>query len=377
MRIRLAPLLAAAFAFAGCLNSGTPAGGEPDPASFAVPPVPLVDANTTVATLHEFVTTFPARVDNVPTHLGARDWLASEFAAAGLEVWRQPFTNRIPQENIAGIHWGVDRDTWVVIAGHYDTTSQECAILAPDISPPVCPLRAPTQGAYDNGSGTILVLELARAFASVPTWYTVAFVEFDGEERGLEGSSAFVQAAVDGDTPYGALDFRAMVDLDMFGLNWPGVDSPIEVGQNSPELLAFVQDTTRAMGVPEGAMLYDGPGLDLPNGDRLPFRQLGDTDFRNFGVLGVPYLFLTSDFYNAQAPLNVPVTLPYGIYPFWHFIDTWDTMVLSAGSEADVVAGFQTALDLSAAVVHVMAAQPMVPLTGIPIEERVNADPGA
>ena len=47
------------------------------------------------------------------------------------------------------------------------------------------------QGAEDNGSGTVTMLELARALSSKEHYYTYVFVSFDGEEVGLLGSANF------------------------------------------------------------------------------------------------------------------------------------------------------------------------------------------
>ena len=48
-------------------------------------------------------------------------------------------------------------------------------------------------GANDNGSGVAVVLELAEIFSKNPLKYlTLAFALFDGEEIGLQGSSAYV-----------------------------------------------------------------------------------------------------------------------------------------------------------------------------------------
>lgn len=47
------------------------------------------------------------------------------------------------------------------------------------------------QGAEDNGSGTALMMELARVLANRPHHYTYVFVSFDAEEVGLLGSANY------------------------------------------------------------------------------------------------------------------------------------------------------------------------------------------
>ncbi|MBD3297245.1 MAG: M28 family peptidase, partial [candidate division Zixibacteria bacterium] len=67
-------------------------------------------------------------------------------------------------------------DKVIVIGGHYDSYNGDSDPL----------VYAP--GADDNGSGTVCVLEIARALADIPTKKTIIFVAFDGEEYGLYGS---------------------------------------------------------------------------------------------------------------------------------------------------------------------------------------------
>jgi peptidase M28-like protein len=66
-------------------------------------------------------------------------------------------------------------------------------------------------GADDNGSGTVAVLELARAFAAakLKPRRTIVFAHFSGEEIGLHGSKALAES------PPGKV--VAMVNLDMIG----------------------------------------------------------------------------------------------------------------------------------------------------------------
>lgn len=67
-------------------------------------------------------------------------------------------------------------------------------------------------GANDNASGSATLVELAEAFADVPTRNDVRLVWFDGEEAGLLGSRAHVRAnAAD------AARTIAMLNMDMVG----------------------------------------------------------------------------------------------------------------------------------------------------------------
>ena len=51
-------------------------------------------------------------------------------------------------------------------------------------------------GTNDNGSGTVLLLELARLLKGVDTEYSIKFIHFSGEEDGLHGSNYYVDNTV-------------------------------------------------------------------------------------------------------------------------------------------------------------------------------------
>lgn len=72
----------------------------------------------------------------------------------------------------------------ILVAGHYDSRASKVLDASSD---------AP--GADDDGSGTAVVLELARVLASYPTDASIVFACFAGEEQGLLGSAAFAEMA--------------------------------------------------------------------------------------------------------------------------------------------------------------------------------------
>jgi Zn-dependent M28 family amino/carboxypeptidase len=350
--LALLALLVSGAVFAGCLDSesATPDADDGADAGAAVGMAPAVDVVPLLGDLRAFAEGNPSRADNHPDHEAARQFLAAKFEAHGLEVYRQEFYQGIPQANIVGIKWGEVREEWVVVGGHYDIVRMPSC---PDGL--TCPTGTTSQGMYDDGSGTIMTLHLAKAFASIPTKYTIAFVGFDGEERGLQGSGNFSETFAAGLTPYGPITYRAMLDLDMFGLNWPGVDAPVYFDSNSPALEDEVRSLAGAAGFPEGMVKYQGI-------------TLGRSDYAHFMDLGVPTGFFISSFEEYQAPADVP--LPgqqpapgLDAYPFWHTQDTWETMVLMAGSEADVAAGFQSGVDLASGVLWRMAQAGDLPVT--------------
>ncbi len=89
--------------------------------------------------------------------------------------------------------------------------------------------------ASDNGSGTSMVLDLARYFSKgKQPYYSIAFMLFSGEEAGLKGSSYYV------DHPVFPLDqIRLVINLDMVGTGQDGVI--LFNGTQRPREAAIVQ----------------------------------------------------------------------------------------------------------------------------------------
>ncbi len=73
-------------------------------------------------------------------------------------------------------------------------------------------------GANDNASGTSMVLNLARYFATHPVKYSVAFICFSGEELGLLGSQHYVSNPL---FPLGKIKF--LINLDIVGTGDEGI----------------------------------------------------------------------------------------------------------------------------------------------------------
>lgn len=86
-------------------------------------------------------------------------------------------------------------DVFVIVDGHYDT------VVGP--------------GTNDNGSGTAVILEMARLLQSIPTEYSVKFINFSGEEDGLLGSQHYVSSVVNATTP--KMNIRLLFNIDEVG----------------------------------------------------------------------------------------------------------------------------------------------------------------
>jgi hypothetical protein len=131
--------------------------------------------------------------------------------------------------NIVGIVEGSDpelRNAFVAFGAHYDHVGYAEGELVSGSNPPrrtAAPGRITRgaeedriwNGADDDGSGTVTLMALARAFATGPApKRSLIFVWHTGEERGRWGSLYFA------DHPAAALDrFVAQLNIDMVGRN--------------------------------------------------------------------------------------------------------------------------------------------------------------
>lgn len=132
-------------------------------------------------------------------------------------------------------------------------------------------------GADDDASGTIAIVEVAEAFSTLatPPRRSMVFLLVSGEEKGLLGSRWFAE------NPTVPLeDIVANVNADMVGRNWS--DTVVVIGKEHSELGRIMNDVgTRH------------PELDMaPIDDRWPEENFyRRSDHFNFARRGVPVLF--------------------------------------------------------------------------------------
>lgn len=96
---------------------------------------------------------------------------------------------------------------YVIVGAHFDHLGRDSSSARdPEKG------RVIRYGADDNGSGTVVVMEVARRLARTPTQRSVIIVNFTGEELGLLGSEWFASHL-----PVAKDKVQAMVNLDMVG----------------------------------------------------------------------------------------------------------------------------------------------------------------
>jgi hypothetical protein len=173
--------------------------------------------------------------------------------------------------NVIGILPGSDpvlRDTYVVFSAHFD----HVGVGRPDATG-----DSIYNGADDNASGTAGLIEVARAFASLPEApaRSLIFLAVSGEEKGLLGSEYY------SDNPTVPLEsIVANINVDMIGRNAP--DSIVVIGQEYSSLGPLVQEVAAAH--PELKMTV---AQDIWPEQRFFFRS----DHYNFARKEIPALF--------------------------------------------------------------------------------------
>jgi hypothetical protein len=122
-------------------------------------------------------------------------------------------------------------------------------------------------GAADNGSGVVILLEIARILKSGPMLrYPVIFLFDDGEEQALLGSQAFIEHS-----PY-VKDVRWVVNLDARGVSGPSM--MFETSSDNTGLIRlFAGAVPRPV---SNSLMYD-----------LYKKLPSDTDFTNFRAHGM------------------------------------------------------------------------------------------
>lgn len=178
------------------------------------------------------------RLEKIMKQIDSTRQPASFDCGRTLEVETAINNRPIEIRNVVGWLRGTDpilRDEIVTIGAHYDHVGSKTVADTVD---------GIFNGADDNASGTTAVIEIARAYSlleSLPR-RSVLFIAFAGEESGLLGSRAYVQAP-----SFPIARHVAMFNLDMVGRNSP--DS-LSVGGDtrSPELARINEEENKKIG---------------------------------------------------------------------------------------------------------------------------------
>ncbi len=134
---------------------------------------------------------------------------AFENKPASIKIkFNNKFYEDYPTQNVAGLIKGSKYpDKYFVFTAHYDHLG-------------MMGNKTYFPGANDNGSGTSMLLDLARYF-SLPenqSEYSIIFIAFSGEESGLHGSAYFAENPL-----FPLENIKLLVNLDMVGSGSNGI----------------------------------------------------------------------------------------------------------------------------------------------------------
>ena len=187
------------------------------------------------------------RAEATPT-ISLRDSDVEKFLNANPTVTlsvhaRAAIRKPVELRNVAGILRGSDpllRDTYILVTAHYD----HIGVLPPGEGDRVY------NGANDDGSGTVSVIEIAEALAQMPQHpkRSIVFMTFFGEEKGLFGSRYYAAH------PFFPLKQHiAQINLEQLGRtddnDGPQVGSATFTGFDFSDVPATFEQAGKATGV--------------------------------------------------------------------------------------------------------------------------------
>jgi Zn-dependent M28 family amino/carboxypeptidase len=205
----------------------------------------------------------------------AADFIAEQFRRAGLDpAGHNGYFQKGLAKNVVGLLRGSDpqlRDTCVVLSAHYD----HLGVHGDQIY----------NGANDDGSGTVSVIEIASALAAMnpSPKRTIVFVTFYGEELGELGSQYFVRHPVCASTV-------ADLNLEQVGrtdsTEGPRAGSATLTGFDFTDIARTIEEAGEATGI----RIYNDPKY----GD-FYFRHSDNASFADVGIpsttLAVTFMF--------------------------------------------------------------------------------------
>ena len=204
--------------------------------------------------------------------------------AARIELHTAVDRHIVPDRNVLASLEGSDarlKNEWVIVSAHFDHNGADATQVF--------------NGADDNGSGTVALLEIAEAYAlaakeGIRPKRSVLFAAWNSEERGLLGAWAFTEEP---SAPLATI--AAVLNMDMIGRNeeipigsggrFAGLEvQTAESNSNALNLMAFskVPDITAAVEKANAGIAlelkkrYDNNSSNLlRRSDQWPFLQRG------------------------------------------------------------------------------------------------------
>ena len=200
---------------------------------------------------------YGTRKYNTPEAVEAQSWIQSKFESYGLAT-ELTYAGVTGSENVIAYQPGmVYNNKYVVVGGHYDSTSY----------------GGDAPGADDNASGTAGVMEIARILSQYQFNYTIIYCAWSAEEIGLYGSGEWASTAASE-----GMDIIGYLNLDMIGYLQPGGEFHTDMmAPSSAQPLVDIYEAVAAEYMPDFTV-YDGTMI---GGDS------DHTSFNNNGYMGI------------------------------------------------------------------------------------------
>ena len=221
--------------------------------------------------LQEFTSEYPERIACSDTEYAAGDYIIEKLTEIGFtsdKIERQDFIlyegSAQSSSNIIVTVPGKSENI-IVVGAHYDCVK--------------------TTGTDDNGSGVALLLESAKRMLSEKPEYTIRYVFFGAEEFGCLGSESYIESLPR--TEIAKITFMINVDSIAAGdLCYVYGGLVEEDGSISgTEVVECACDIAEKLNLKVN--LNPGLNADYPTPTTIP----GCSDYYNFAVYGIPYLY--------------------------------------------------------------------------------------
>jgi len=230
----------------------------------------------------------------------ARNWAYGEFEKISTDNenrliptfldFDQLICDMDKHRNVMAILPGMESDpSFILIEAHMDS---RCEVR--------CDPDCEANGADDNGSGSALVLELARVLSRYSYKHTIVFMLTIGEEQGLLGANAFAQYCEDN-----RLDIKAVLNNDIVGgiicgktASPPGCPEPGHIDSTTLKMFSsgvglslnkqlarfskmqYVQELLPTTAVPMEMIVMSQTDRGGRGGDHIPFHERNYTSIR-------------------------------------------------------------------------------------------------
>ena len=244
----------------------------------------------------------------------------------GVEIHLRSESFDAPSVNIIGVVRGTDpvlRNEYVVFSSHQDHDGVRFTVAGDSI----------WNGADDNGSTSVALLAIARAWVKQPSKRSALFIYHGAEERGLLGSLWHAAHPV---VPLASM--AAVLNGDMIGRNHPDTASLLGIQpphRNSTALVQMALDANNRTGRFALDSLWDRPAH--PEGwyfrsDHVPYARLN-----------VPAVFFSTNLHDDyHTPRDNPDRIDYAKLTRmtkWMYLTGW--IVANVKERPTIDVGFQ------------------------------------